>query len=584
MHYKLLVTLLFSALSVFIYSQDDPLPRYMTSSEEGQMVEYLTNAVQTTARTPNLPHNPRAMAEWEEMQGIVISWSNSFRQIQAEIVRHAREEVTVYINTTNQSQVTSYLDLVNVDYTSNVEFINASYNSLWIRDYGPNPVYINEVDSLVIVDWIYNRPRPLDDQIPQAVGNHLNIPVIQTNNQPDDLVHTGGNFMSNGNGQGFSSNLVLDENGPNNNWGISNHSEDEVDAIMENYMGIDEYIKMINLPYDLIHHIDMHMKMIDEETIVVGKYPESVADGPQIEANLQYVLDNFQSTFGRPFNIIRMPMPPDFNGQFPDQNGDYRTYANAMFVNKTVLVPVYEEQYDTTALRIWQETLPGHDIVGINCNSIIPLSGALHCIIKEIGVVDPIWILHQPIVNPPIDVPDAWQVSAQIKHKDNIDAADLIYSLDGGLIYSTISMTKNGSNWEASIPITNQEVIYYIEATSENGKVIQKPLTGDRGGGWRFQSEIVGTNQLINEHVTVGSVYPNPAAAITAIPISVDEKQHIRISLLDVTGRVIDLLYNDKYYTHQDHIFFDAGRYTHGSYFLQIQSGNEFDIQKLIIK
>jgi hypothetical protein len=30
----------------------------------------------------------------------------------------------------------------------------------------------------------------------------------------------------------------------------------------------------------------MHMRVIDEETIVIGEYPEGVSDGPQIEANI----------------------------------------------------------------------------------------------------------------------------------------------------------------------------------------------------------------------------------------------------------------------------------------------------------
>lgn len=36
-------------------------------------------------------------------------------------------------------------------------------------------------------------------------------------------------------------------------------------------MGIERYIKMQTLPYDGIHHIDMHMKLLDEETLLVGQ-------------------------------------------------------------------------------------------------------------------------------------------------------------------------------------------------------------------------------------------------------------------------------------------------------------------------
>ena len=45
----------------------------------------------------------------------------------------------------------------------------------------------------------------------------------------------------------------------------------------------------------------MHMKLLNEETLLVGEYPTGIADGPQIEANIQYVLANFQNTFGKQF-------------------------------------------------------------------------------------------------------------------------------------------------------------------------------------------------------------------------------------------------------------------------------------------
>jgi agmatine/peptidylarginine deiminase len=580
--------ILFSTLLIMgsaMLAQQQPLPKSMTAAEETLMPAYLASVIRTDgSRTPNAPFKPRAMAEWEELQGITISWSNSFWEIQAEIVRHAREETTVYINTSNEAQVKLRLDQVGVDYTSNVEFIDASYNSLWIRDYGPNTVYINEVDSLVIVDWIYNRPRPLDDQIPQTIGSYLNIPVIETASQPFDLVHTGGNFMSNGNGQGFSSNLVLDENGPNNNWGISNHSEAEVNQIMNDFMGIDEYIKMTNLPFDAIHHIDMHMKMIDEETIILGQYPDGIADGPQIEANLQYVVENFMTTFERPFKIIRIPMPPDENGRYPNQNGDYRTYANAMFVNKTVLLPVYDEQYDTTAIRIWQDALPGHTITGIDCNDIIPLSGALHCIIKEIGVSDPIWILHKPIVNPQFDVSSDWDVNAVIKHKHPIAEAHVYYSFDGGITYDSISMTQMDSLWTAQLPFYPDEVIYYIKATSINGKSVEKPLTGSLGGGWRFEDDLIGAQKSPTTLFEVKDVYPNPASALTAIPISIKSSADLIVRLVDMTGKHIATFYHDTYHNYQRHVFFNANQYNPGMYLIQIQSGTEMKSQQLIIK
>ncbi len=79
-------------------------------------------------------------------------------------------------------------------------------------------------------------------------------------------------------------------------------------------MGVHTLIKMPTLPYDGIHHIDMHMKLLDESTIMVSEYPEGVADGPQINANMDYVLSNYTTRWGTPFDIVRIPSPPQLGG------------------------------------------------------------------------------------------------------------------------------------------------------------------------------------------------------------------------------------------------------------------------------
>ena len=108
-------------------------------------------------------------------------------------------------------------------------------------------------------------------------------------------------------------------------------------------------------------------------------------------------------------------MPPE-NNQYPDQGGDYRTYTNSIFINKTILVPIYEEKYDTTALRIYRENLPGYNVVGINCNSIIPQLGALHCITKLVGTPDPLYIAHARLRDTEITDQD-FEVNAVIRHR-----------------------------------------------------------------------------------------------------------------------------------------------------------------------
>ncbi len=361
----------FFILSGLTFAQN--VSHRISNTEMANMPEYLRNISHTSysAAFTSPPASPvRASAEWEEIDALIIAWI-SYPAILKDIVHFAQTETQVFIVCSDSTVVKNYLTTNSVPLT-NVHYVIAPFNTVWCRDYGPWNIYTNNVDSLAIIDWIYNRPRPQDNIVPGAIATFTGLPMYQTTVAPNDLIHTGGNFMTDGFGTGFSSNLIINEN--------PTKTAAEIDTIMSHYMGINRYIKMSTLPYDGIHHIDMHMKLLDEETLLVGEYPPGVADGPQIEANLQYVLANYNSVFGTPYKVVRIPMPPDAGGFYPDNNGDYRTYANAVFVNKTVILPTYGQQYDTTALRIWREALPGYNIRGINCNSIIPALGAVHCI------------------------------------------------------------------------------------------------------------------------------------------------------------------------------------------------------------
>ena len=538
---------------------------------------------------PNFP--VRSMAEWEEIQALVITWTQ-YQATLKEIVRYAQEECTVIIVCSDSNQVKSYLSSNGIT-VNNVEFIEDDYDSVWMRDYGANTVYQNEVDSLILVDWIYNRPRPDDDILPERLASHIGAPIYTTTVAPYDLVHTGGNYMSDGFGTGFSSKLVIEENGVGGQFNQTPKSESEINAIMDEFMGIDRYVLMDVLPYDGIHHIDMHMKLLDEETLLIGEYPTGQADGPQIEANLQYVLSNYNSMFGTPYKIARIEMPPDGNGNYPDQGpnwnpGDYRTFTNSVIVNKTVLVPTYDEQYDTTALRIYRDNMPGYRVVGIDCNNIIQASGAIHCITKAVGVEDPLLISHQEISDITVPISD-YEINAFVKHRTGLSNVKLYYTADTSIGYQDVMMILSdsiNSTWTGFIPnqTAGSTIYYYIDATANSGKNQVRPMTAP-GGFWKFKVLVnAGTVSLDYSSINMEPVFPNPASAITCIPISSSEKVEISLRLLDVLGREVQSVFTGSVPVGRSNYFFHAYQLLPGTYILEMRSDNGIETQKIMIK
>ena len=538
-----------------------------------QISQYRTDGITTAPTGP-----VRASAEWEEIDALIIAWV-SYPVILKEIVRYAVDETEVYIVCTDSATVKNNLTLNGIPLT-HVHYVLAPFNTIWCRDYGPWNIYSNDVDSLALIDWIYNRPRPKDDTVPSAIERYTGLPMYQTTVAPTDLIHTGGNFMTDGLGTGFSSNLIVDEN--------PGHTIPEIDTIMKQFMGINRYIKMNTLPYDDIHHIDMHMKLLDEETLLVGEYPTGVADGPMIESNLQTVLNTYNSPFGTPYKVIRIPMPPDANGLYPNQAGDYRTYANAVFVNKTVILPIYDEQYDTTALRIWREAMPGYRVVGIDCNAIIPSLGAIHCITKEVAAADPLLIVHQPLRDT-YSTTSSYTVNARIQHRSGIANANIYYRTDTLQPYQSTAMTLTSAadnTWSGSIPaqVAGSTVYYYIEANAVSGKHQVRPLPAP-AGYWKF-------NVLLNTGITtvqkgntvyLGAAYPNPSQGVFVVPVKTDRMTNCSITLKNILSQDVLSIFNGNVQGERSFLV-NTGTLNSGIYLIELKTPEGVFQEKVVVR
>lgn len=581
---------------------EQPLPRYMTDEEKKLLrLSYAVNeAPQSGITTP--PSVPvRTMAEWEELQAVLVTWNGQagWLNILVEIVRAAREECRVIVSCGNQDTVLASQNKLieeGVNISSNVEFVVVPNNSIWVRDYGPNCIYANDIDSLYFVDWIYNRPtRKRDDSLATTIAPYFNVPLYRTLLSPTDLVNTGGNFMSDGMGTAFASKLIINENKSNNPYNVSPKTESQIDDILNDFMGIQRYIKMETLPYDGIHHIDMHMKLLDEETLLVGKYPEGISDGPQIEANLTYVLDNFKTSFGTPFKVVRIPMPEFYeDGQYPPYPGEpalYPTYANALFVNKTVILPVYDHTMDGAAVDTFQKYMPGYKVVPVDCRSIIGYGGAVHCITKEIGVSDPLRIVHQelPSCMDNADWSLGYPVWATIQHRSGIASATIRYSTDPDGPWQTADLPfypLDDTTWthKGYIPLQpdGSTVYYYIEGVANSGKTISRPLTAPEGW-WSFcTKETVGTAEISSGRLL--DIYPNPASSVTVIPVSTTAKTSGSIRIFNALGQLVGTVFSGELPAGQSNHFVDASRFAPGTYFVELQTGGQNSLKKLVVR
>ncbi len=469
-HYKISLILIITSilLSAAEVAGQQFFPKGLTPEEKADYQHFI-HTYEYGDKSTNPPSAPpRTPAEFEEAGGLILSWTAYSEELR-EIVRHAKKRVPVHIISNNATQVQSYLEAGDIS-MDNIFIQELPFNSVWVRDYGPQSVYLDGSDELAFVDWLYNRPhRPDDNMLPVNLAGELGYEVFQMTASPNRLVATGGNFMTDGHGTGFSSRLIMTEN--------PGLTESQVDEIKHQYMGIDRYIKMDELPYDNISHLDMHMKLLDEETLLVAEFPEGISDGPYIENNLEYLLTNHQSSYERDFSVVRIPMVSAPNGNYPPQ-AHYRTFTNSLILNDLVLVPQY---YNTTlnneALEIYRQAMPGYDIVGINMENVIPASGAIHCITREIAAHNPIFIAHAPARMDTVEATE-FSVKAEARSAAGIEKVSVWYSMASEEQFTQLPMEFDGETYSAAIPRLGcgEKVEYYISATDGSGKTIHKPL------------------------------------------------------------------------------------------------------------
>jgi agmatine/peptidylarginine deiminase len=222
---------------------------------------------------------------------------------------------------------------------------------------------------------VYNRPRPLDDEYPESAAEYFGI-----NYYGLGLIEAGGNMLLDGQGAVIVSNVIFD-----GSQGFDpNLTQDQLEQYFLDYFGVHKVIVTPHLINDRTGHIDMFVKLINDTTVIVGEYENQSAGfsgNYDICNQVANQLANETNGAGRPFNIIRMPMPP-YN------NGITYTYINSLIVNNKVLVPIYgfstEFANDDSVLALYETIMPGVEAVRFDCNQIILANGAIHCIAMKV--------------------------------------------------------------------------------------------------------------------------------------------------------------------------------------------------------
>jgi agmatine/peptidylarginine deiminase len=497
----------------------------------------------------------RSIAEFEPQRGALIrasvSGSSVTFGVPLQLIQEIAEDDTLYIVCSNQTAantIQNYLT-INSILASHIKYIFNATNSHWTRDYGPWFVE-NETHQLEVIDFPYNRNRPNDSQVPRAFALSTGVPVYGM-----PLLHTGGNFMTDGMGVAASCDLVTYEN--------SCYDQTELDSIYLHYLGINTYHQIPDPLNSYIQHIDCWGKFLAPDKIMILQVPSTNANYTDLENAAQYFA-NQTSSYGNKYKVYRVYTP---NNQ---------PYTNSLILNNKVLVPMnptYGSSCYQAALASYQEAMPGYEIIGVSYNDWYD-TDALHCRAIQLPESDMLRIVHQPIMD-------------SIPYQTSVTIAAQVYSLgyNSGIThtvslhykvnqndYQTIPMTLQSNQYEAVISNLNPNdtVRYYIEATNSNNKQEFHPYMGVVEPHLFYLKSGSSINQW-NQNLAF-SIYPNPTHQNIYLEIADDS---FKVEIFTLLGQLILSDQNNK--------TINLETLPSGTYFLKVTSQNKMGVKKVIV-
>ncbi len=426
----------------------DSAPHWLTPDELGRMDEIGRDFTPTTPP----PGDLRAVAEFDPMESVLVRYPFGIPVTLIRLMSQHSRVTTIVSGSSQESTVRSLYTAQSVN-LANCDFLYASSNSWWTRDYGPWFVCMSD-SALAVVDFPYNRPRPADDEIPIEVGDMYNLPVFGM-----DLSHTGGNYMVNGCGQAASSDLVLEEN--------PGLTAAEVDTLMAHFLGVEEYYKLPDPNNTYIDHIDCWGKFLAPDKVLIRQVPTSHAQYDEIEETADWFVTH-NCSWGYPWRVYRVQTPSN------------QPYTNSLILGQHVYVPIMSSSYDNAALAVYETALPGYTVHGIlseGAGGGWESTDALHCRTRGIADREMLRIAHQPLFgeqagNPVIQA----EVHSLGNHTLISDSVYVGWRLDGGSWQQTQMQAQPGHLWTATLPANGGTLEYYLRAVDESGRSVSHPI------------------------------------------------------------------------------------------------------------
>lgn len=271
--------------------------------------------------------------------------------------------------------------------TQRVYFHFIKTNECWCRDHGPAFLVKGHAKDcagkqVAIVDFGFNAwggkypPFGDDDAVPTHIARRSKLKLFT-----HEAVMEGGSVEFSGEGSILTTTQCLLNTNRN-----PHLSKEQIEKIVLDFYGQQQVLWLSEgiEGDDTDGHVDDLARFLDPQTIVIAiESNHKDANYRQLQ-RARKKLHALRTISGEPFEIVEIPMPSPVTH---DGQRLPATYINFLFIDGACLVPTFGVKQDALALRILQQHLPRHEVIGIDCRELIWGLGAIHCLTQQVPKV-----------------------------------------------------------------------------------------------------------------------------------------------------------------------------------------------------
>ena len=306
----------------------------------------------------------RVPAEWEPQAAIWMQWPQPWEgpQIAAvfvDIIEVIAEYEDVHLLVNDASDEARALEALSAVDPARLTLHRIPIDTSWMRDNGPR--YVEVDGELVLQNWGFDGwggawgPASFyvnDDQVPNAVGELLGLPVEQVS-----MIHERGDLEVNGVDTAMVNWSVVSHRNPG-------HTQEELTAAFQEALGVSSVIWAEGFdPEDGTRgHIDGMARFVAEDTVLVGQ------DGGALMEEIAA-----QIAAQRPdLRIERLVAE------------EAAKFMNFLVGDGFVLVATSgDARQDQEARRALEEAFPGREVRFVNIDVLWENNGGIHCVTND---------------------------------------------------------------------------------------------------------------------------------------------------------------------------------------------------------